>query len=219
VVRIISYEDEQTIYRLLPSTITVDGQTFSIKKVAQAYKLPDYVGPTIAIQYVNEFGLDYQSIEQGYEEIDSYSFSLSKDYKTVLLVTVAADDTAPLQKSVTFTYAGSTVPDEPYKTIISVTPSTPVLGEPVTVVYTRIIRGYNIVRTIMRAIYDLADYEFPVEVTLKGQTRDVSELVGRETLCVLQGTLVLKNEYTSVHSFPEENTPVEALEIDIECNS
>ena len=216
---ILSYEDEHRIYLQLPSTIVVDGQTLSVKKVMQSYKLPDYVGPTLAVQFINEFGIDYRSIEEGFEEIDAYTFSLTKDYKTVMLITAAADDTEPLQKSITFTYAGSTIPDEPYKTIISTVPASPIIGEDVTVVYTRIIRGYNIVRALMRAVYDLADYEFPVGVTFKGQTRDVSELIGRETLCALQGTFILKNEYTSVHSFPEENTPVEALEIDIECNS
>ena len=216
---ILSAADEQRIYALLPSTIVVDGQTISVKKVRQAYKLPDYVSPTLAIQFIDEFGVSYKSIEEGFHEINEYTFSLSKNYKTVALITVAADDTEPLQKSITFAYAGSTVPEEPYKTIISVTPTTPVVGQPVTVVYTRIIRGYDIVRAIMRAVYDLADYEFPVAVTSKGQTRDISELIGREALCVLQGTFVLENEYTSVHSFPEENTHVEVLEIDIECNS
>ncbi len=216
---ILSAEDEQTIYRLLPSTITIGGNPLAIKKVRQAYKLPDYVSPTLAIQFFDEFGIEYKSIEEGYKEINEYTFSLTKRYKTVMMITVAADDTAPMQRSITFTYNGSTAPPEPYKTIISTVPSSPTIGEDVTVVYTRIIRGYDIVRAIVRAVYDLADYEFPVAVTFKGQTRDLSETVGRETLCILQGTLVLENDYTSVHSFPEENTPVEVLEIDIECNS
>jgi len=219
VVIILSIEDQTDIYNLLPSTITVSGHTFNIKKVTQAYTLPDYVSPTLAIQYFNEFGIKYKSIEEGFQEIDEYTFSLTKDYKTMMMVTVAADDTEVLTKSITFKYEGSIVIDEPYITIISVTPSTPVLNQNVTVVYTHIVRGYDICRAILRVVYDLMDYEFPVVVDLKGEARDISEYVGRETLTVLQGTFALSSEYTSVHSFPEENTPVLELEFDIECNS
>ena len=211
----LSAEKEQEIYALLPSTINIGGNTLHIKKTRQAYELPDYVAPTLAIQFIDEFGINYQSIEQGYEEIDEDSFSLTKDYRTLMLVTVAADDTAPIQRSVTFTYNGSAVPQEPYKTIVSITPSTPVLGSDVTIVYTRIIRGYDIVRAIMRAVYDLTEYEFPVAVTTKSPTRDLSELFGRKALCILQGTIALSSEYTSVHSSPDLNVPIEKIDIEV----
>lgn len=211
----ISIEKQQEIYDLLPSTIDMNGNVLQIKKVTQSYTLPDYVSPVLAIQFVDEFGMSYQSIERGYTEIDEDSFSLSADYRTLMLITVAADDTEPMQRSVTFTYEGSAVPQEPYKTIISVTPSTPVLGQPVTIVYTRIIRGYHIVREIMRKVYDLAEYEFPVAVTSASGTRDLSELVGRESLPIIQGTLALSSEYTSIHSAPDLNTPVEQINIEV----
>ena len=216
---ILSIEDQTDIYNLLPSTITVSGHTFNIKKVTQAYTLPDYVSPTLAIQYFNEFGIKYKSIEEGFQEIDEYTFSLTKDYKTMMMVTVAADDTEALTKSITFKYEGSIVIDEPYITIISVTPSTPVLNQNVTVVYTHIVRGYDICRAILRAVYDLIEFGFPVTVVNKSNARDISQHVGREALCVLQSSFELSSEYTSVYTYVEENTPVEGVEMKVTCNS
>lgn len=212
----LSIEDQQSIYNKLPSTVTVSGATFNITKVTQAYDLPEYVNPTIAIQFYDEFRLHYQSIEQGFEELGEDGFTLTKDYSTQMLVTVAADDTLPTSRTITFTYAGSLVPPEPYLSITSITPSNPTIGQSVTMVYTRIVRGYDIARTIMRAIYDLTEYEFPVCVESFTQARDISRNIGRETLTVLQSGFVLVAPYTSTHSTPDEYIPIE--EIDITCN-
>lgn len=205
-----------SIYALLPATIVVDGYTFNILKVTQAYELPEYVSPTIAIQFVDEFGVKYQSIEQGYHEVDSNTFTLTKDYKTILLITVAASDTEPLSKTITYKYNGVIDVGEPYKDIISITPTTPVINEDITITYTRIIRGYDIVCDIFTKIYELSEYEFPVAVTEKSSTRDITELIARQSLCCLQASFNLSSEHTSIHTTTEDNTPIEG--VDITCS-
>lgn len=216
---ILSIEDQTRILNLLPSTITVQDHTFNIKKVTQGYDLPDYVNPTLAIQYFNEFGEAYTSIDGGYTEIDEYTFSITKDYKTFMMITVAADNTELLTKSITYKYNGTIDIIDPYINIVSITPAIPVVGSNVTIVYKYIIKGYDICRAIMRAVYDLIEFGFPVTVVNKSNARDISQHVGREALCVLQSSFELSSEYTSVYTYVEENTPVDGVEMKVICNS
>lgn len=212
----LSDEKVQAIYDYMPSTVVVDGETFTIEKTFQAHDVVEYTNPTIAMQLNQEFDVFYKSIEEGYTIIDEDTFSLTKDMKCNLLITVAADDTEPLTKVSTFEYQGSAVPTGPYIRILSVSPSTPTVGQNVTITYTRIIRGFDIVRAILRKISDSVDYGFPVCVVSRTSAYDLSRLIGRESLTINQMRVGLTAPYTSVYSTHEENVPME--EVDITCS-
>lgn len=212
----LSDEEVQLVYDHMPSTITVDGHAFDVERTFNALSVVEYTKPTVALQLTNEFNLFYKSIEEGYTEIDEDTFTLSKDYTSLLIVTVVADDTEPISKSVTFEYQGSAIPDEPYIQITSVVPATPVVGQNVTVTFTRIIRGFDIVRAILKYIEDLMTFGFPVSVVSRSSAKDISRLIGRESLTANQISAILKTQYVSTHTVPDINIPIE--EVEITCN-